>query len=66
MRFLGVDAPEVRNTEIGFYIDQPYGREAKKFTRMEIKKAKRVTYMPDGCDIYNRRVVRIRVLGLWI
>ena len=42
MRFLGVDAPEVRNTEIGFYIDQPYGREAKKFTRMEIKKAKRL------------------------
>ncbi|MBA7656341.1 hypothetical protein ES703_64265 [subsurface metagenome] len=63
MRFLGVDAPEVRNTEIGFYIDQPYGRKAKKFTRMEIKKAKRVTYMPDGYDIYNRLLVHVLVDG---
>ncbi len=63
MRFLGVDAPEIRNPEIGFYIDQPYGREAKNFTRMEIKKAKRVTFISDGYDIYGRLLVHIFVDG---
>ncbi|UCB47341.1 MAG: thermonuclease family protein [Spirochaetota bacterium] len=63
MRFLGVDTPEIRNPEHGFYSDQPYGREAKNFTRMEIKKAKRVTYMADGYDKYGRLLVHLFVDG---
>jgi micrococcal nuclease len=63
MRFLGVDTPEIRNPEHGFYSDQPYGREAKNFTRMEIKQAKRVTYRADGYDRYGRLLVHIFVDG---
>ena len=63
MRFLGVDTPEIRNPEHGFYWDQPYGREAKNFTRMEIKRAKRITYMADGYDRYGRLLVHIFVDG---
>ena len=63
MRFLGVDAPEVRDPDHGFYIDQPYGREAKEFTRMELRKAKAVTYVSDGLDYYGRLLVHIFVDG---
>lgn len=63
MRFLGVDTPEVRNPEHGFYTDQPYGREAKNFTRMELKKARAVTYRADGYDRYGRLLVHILVDG---
>ena len=63
MRFLGVDTPEIRNPEHGFYSDQPYGREAKNFTRMEIKRARRVTYRADGYDRYGRLLVHIFVDG---
>jgi len=61
MRFLGVDAPEIKNPEHGFYFDQPYGREAKEFTRAQIKKAKRVTFVADGYDYYGRLLVHIFV-----
>jgi len=63
MRFLGVYTPEIRNPEHGLYSDQPYGREAKKFTHMEIKRAKRVTYRADGYDRYGRLLVHIFVDG---
>lgn len=61
MRFLGVDTPEIRNPDHGFYTDQPYGREAKNFTRMELKKARIVTYRADGYDIYGRLLVHLFV-----
>jgi micrococcal nuclease len=61
MRFLGVDTPEVKTPEHGFYTDQPYGREAKNFTRMELKKAKEITYRADGYDRYDRLLVHIFV-----
>ena len=63
MRFLGVDTPEVKNPEHGFFRDQPYGREAKNFTRMEIRKAKKVTFSADGYDIYGRLLVHLYVDG---
>ena len=63
MRFLGVDTPELKNYDLGFYFDQPYGREAKAYTRMELKKAKRVTYMADGYDRYDRLLVHVFVDG---
>ncbi len=63
MRFLGVDAPEIAHPEIGFYRDQPYGQEAKRFTRTELRKARRVTYRADGRDKYERLLVHIFVDG---
>ncbi len=63
MRFLGVDTPEIRNPAHGFYTDQPYGREAANFTRMEIKKAAVVTFSADGRDVYDRLLVHLFVDG---
>jgi len=63
MRFLGVDTPEIANPEAGFYRDQPYGQEAKRFTRKELKKAHRVTYRADGRDKYGRLLVHIFIDG---
>jgi endonuclease YncB( thermonuclease family) len=61
MRFLGVDTPELRNPEVGFYLDQPYGREAKQFTRRSIREANRVTYLENGYDRYGRLLVHLFV-----
>ncbi len=63
MRFLGVDTPEIRNPDVGFYTDQPFGTEAKNFTRRQIKTAKKVTYVSDGLDYYDRLLVHIFVDG---
>jgi endonuclease YncB( thermonuclease family) len=63
MRFLGVDTPEIRNPELGFWIDQPYGREAKEFTRRQIRRARRLTYVSDGMDRYDRLLVHLFVDG---
>jgi hypothetical protein len=61
MRFLGVDTPELRNPEVGFYLDQPYGRQAKQFTRRSIREANRVTYLENGHDRYGRLLVHLFV-----
>jgi len=63
MRFLGVDTPEIRNPQHGFYTDQPYGRKAANFTRAEIKKARVVTCRADGRDVYDRLLVHLFVDG---
>jgi len=63
MRFLGVDTPEVKNPELGFWINQPYGLEAKEYTRRQIKQAKRVTFIGGGIDRYDRLLVHLFVDG---
>jgi hypothetical protein len=63
MRFLGVDTPEVRNPKLGFWVEQPYGNEAKEFTRRQIRQAGRVTYMQDGTDRYDRLLVHLFIDG---
>jgi endonuclease YncB( thermonuclease family) len=63
MRFLGVDTPETKNPDLGFYRDQPYGREAKAFTVRELRKAGKVTYLADGYDVYGRLLVHVFVDG---
>ena len=63
MRFLGVDTPETKNPDTGFYRDQPYGRKAKEFTGIELRKARKVTYRSSGYDIYDRLLVHIFVDG---
>jgi endonuclease YncB( thermonuclease family) len=63
MRFLGVDTPELRNPELGFWYDQAYGREAKEFTRRQIREARRVTFVQNGRDRYGRLLVHLLVDG---
>jgi micrococcal nuclease len=63
MRFLGVDTPELKNPGLGFFEDQPYGREAKRYTRAELRSAKRVTYLSGGRDRYGRLLVHVFVDG---
>jgi endonuclease YncB( thermonuclease family) len=63
MRFLGVDSPEIKNPGLGFFEDQPYGRDAKEYTRAELRGAKRVTYSSSGYDIYGRLLVHVFVDG---
>jgi endonuclease YncB( thermonuclease family) len=61
MRFLGVDTPEIKNIELGFFRDQPFGREAKNFTRAQLRRTKRITYIADGYDRYGRLLVHVFV-----
>jgi micrococcal nuclease len=63
MRFLGVDTPELKNPDLGFYEEQPYGRKAKEYTREELRIAKRVTYLSGGYDRYDRLLVHVFVDG---
>jgi len=63
LRFLGVDTPELRNPDLGFWVDQPYGREAKEFTRRQIMEARKLTYLFDGKDRYGRLLVHLFVDG---
>jgi endonuclease YncB( thermonuclease family) len=63
MRFLGVDTPELKHLELGFFEDQPWGREAAEFTRRELRAAKRVTCMSGGRDRYGRLLVHVFVDG---
>ena len=61
MRFLGVDTPEIKHSELGFYVDQPYGRDAKNFTRAQLRSANKVTCLSDGYDRYGRLLVHVFV-----
>ena len=63
LRFLGVDTPEIRNPSLGFWKDQPYGPEAKEYTRRQIEEARRLTYVSDGEDRYGRLLVHLFVDG---
>lgn len=63
LRFLGVDTPEIRNPYLGFWKDQPYGPEAKEFTRRQIEEARKLTYLSDGEDRYGRLLVHLFVDG---
>ena len=63
IRFLGVDTPEIKNSEVGIFEDQPYGREAKEFVRRQIMQAKRVTFIPVGVDRYGRTLAHLFVDG---
>ena len=63
IRILGIDAPEIKNIEHGFYEDQPYGRKAQKRVEEFIKKAKTVEYLPFKEDRYGRLLAHVFVDG---
>ncbi|MFH1756046.1 MAG: thermonuclease family protein [Candidatus Latescibacterota bacterium] len=63
IRFLGVDTPEVIDSSLGFFENQPYGPEASESTKTWIRRAELVEYLPDGKDVYGRRLAHILVDG---
>jgi endonuclease YncB( thermonuclease family) len=63
LRFMGVDTPEIAHPELGFFHDQPFGQEARSFTRRQIRQARVVTCVADGEDRYGRVLVHLFVDG---
>ena len=63
IRFLGIDTPETVDSSVGIFIDQPYGREAAESTKAWILRAEVAEYLPDGKDVYDRRLAHILVDG---
>lgn len=62
-RVVGIDTPEIRHDEHGFFEDQPFGREAKRATEEIIGGARRIEYLPCGTDRYGRTLVHLFVDG---
>jgi len=62
-RVVGIDTPEIRHEEFGFYEDQPFGREARKKTILIIGEARRIEYLPCGEDRYGRTLAHLFVDG---
>jgi endonuclease YncB( thermonuclease family) len=63
IRILGIDTPEVIDSTLGIFINQPYGPEASESTKTWIQNAKIVEYLPDGKDTYQRQLAHIFVDG---
>ncbi len=63
IRFLGIDTPEVIDSTVGIYENQPYGPIAAESTKAWILRASVAEYLPDGKDVYNRRLAHIFVDG---
>jgi endonuclease YncB( thermonuclease family) len=61
IRFLGIDTPEVIDSTLGIYENQPYGPQASESTKTWIRRAKLLEYMTDGKDVYGRRLAHILV-----
>lgn len=63
IRVLGIDTPEVKEPDVGIFMDQPYGRAAAESTHALIVRAGRVEIAYDGLDKYDRRLAHIFVDG---
>ncbi len=62
-RIVGIDTPEIKHEEHGFFEDQPGGRKAKDATAAIISTARRIEYLPCGDDRYGRTLVHLFVDG---
>ncbi len=63
IRILGIDTPEIIHKEHGIFIDQPYGRGAKKLTDKLLKDAKRVVLVRYRKGGYGRTLAHVLVDG---
>lgn len=63
IRVLGIDTPEVREPDVGIFVDQPYGHVAAESTHALIVRAGRVEIAYDGLDKYDRRLAHVFVDG---
>jgi endonuclease YncB( thermonuclease family) len=63
IRILGLDTPEIRNPEHGFYEDQPYGREAMARAVELFGAAQVIEYVADSLDSYGRTLAHVFLDG---
>ena len=61
LRFLGIDTPEVIDSSLGIFENQPYGPQASESTKTWLRRAELVEYMPGGRDVYGRTLAHILV-----
>ena len=63
IRVLGIDTPEMRNPEHGFFEDQPYGPEASRLAEEILTEAAVIEYLPFSRDSYGRMLAHVFVDG---
>lgn len=63
IRVLGIDTPEIRNPEHGFFEDQPYGLEASRLAEKMLTGAGVIEYLPFSRDRYGRMLAHVFVDG---
>lgn len=63
IRVLGMDTPEIRHDEHGFFEDQPFGRDAAALTQQIFAEAQRIEYVPYQNDKYGRLLAHVFVDG---
>ncbi|MCD6310471.1 MAG: thermonuclease family protein [Candidatus Eremiobacteraeota bacterium] len=64
IRVLGLDTPEIKHPEHGFYRDQPFGRAATALAKEYIINAKTVEYIPCKKDKYGRTLAHVLIDGV--
>jgi endonuclease YncB( thermonuclease family) len=63
IRILGIDTPEIAHPEMGVDEPQPYGPVAAESTRVWLTRAGVIELVPDGLDIYDRRLAHVFLDG---
>ncbi|MBW7996539.1 MAG: thermonuclease family protein [Candidatus Glassbacteria bacterium] len=63
IRILGLDTPEIKHPEHGFYQDQPFGREATIKAVALFDSAAVIEYLPHQSDRYGRMLAHVFVDG---
>jgi endonuclease YncB( thermonuclease family) len=63
IRVLGIDTPEIAHPELGVDEPQPYGPVAAESTRVWFTRAGVIELVPDGLDIYDRRLAHVFLDG---
>ena len=63
IRVLGMDTPEIRHDEHGFFEDQPLGRDAATMTKKIFEDAQKIEYIPYQNDRYGRLLAHVFVDG---
>ena len=63
IRVLGMDTPEIAHPEHGFFIDQPYGREAAELTEKIINNCREISFVKYQEDRYGRMLAHVFIDG---
>lgn len=63
IRVLGIDTPEIAHPRLGVHEGQPYGDVAAESTRVWMMRARLLEIVPDGRDMYGRRLAHVFVDG---
>jgi endonuclease YncB( thermonuclease family) len=63
IRVLGIDTPEIADSSVGIFEDQPFGPAAAESTEAWIRRARVVEIATDGRDRYQRRLAHVFLDG---